>query len=258
MSTEPAAPAWYVISLRPQGEHGGVRRAAARAGAGVIAPSPWRLQPRDDPGTRAALAQALRAPRVVFTSPAAVRAAAMLQPLRAEGARQWFAVGAGTAAALRRRGIAQVQAPSRMDSEGLLDLPGLRGIEAGSTLGLVTAPGGRGVLQPALQARGARVLRAEVYAREPVAPSARAQAELATLAAPAAVLLSSGEALRRVLDALPAPLAQRLRGTTAVAASGRLAALAREQGFAAVALADGPRPQALVAAAAASVGAAIR
>lgn len=258
MSIEPVAPAWYVISLRPQGDHRVVRRAAARVGAGVIALSPWRLQPRDDAATQARLGEALAAERVLFTSPAAVHAAAGLQPLRTHAGQQWFAVGAGTAAALRRAGVAEVQAPERMDSEGLLDLPGLRDIEAASTLGLVTAPGGRGVLQPALQARGARVVRADVYVREPVPPSPRARAALAALAAPAALLVSSGEALQRMLDALPAPLATRLRATTAVVASDRLAAVAREQGFGDVVRAEGPAPRELVAAAAASVGAGIR
>lgn len=253
-----AAPAWYVISLRPQGEHDGVRRAAARVGAGVVALSPWRLRQLDDARTRACLAGALRAPRVLFTSPAAVRAAAALQPLRAGAGQQWFAVGAGTAAALRRQGVAGVHVPQRMDSEGLLDLPGLRGIEAGTGLGLVTAPGGRGVLQPALQARGAHVIRADVYAREPVPLTPRALNALARLRAPAALLLSSGEALQRVLDGLPAPLADRLRASVAVVASGRLAALARDRGFASVVTAGGPAPQALVEAAAASVGACIR
>ena len=62
-----------------------------------------------------ALVQALAAPVVVFTSPAAVRAAAQLRPLAVRTGQHWLAVGAGTAAALRRAGIVQVQAPGRMD-----------------------------------------------------------------------------------------------------------------------------------------------
>ncbi|MGH8077686.1 MAG: uroporphyrinogen-III synthase, partial [Lysobacter sp.] len=74
------APKWYVISLRPRGEHAALRRAAARHGAGLIALSPWALRDRDDVTTRNALRAVLAAPRVVVTSPAAVRAAARLQP----------------------------------------------------------------------------------------------------------------------------------------------------------------------------------
>lgn len=239
---------WYVISLRPRGEHTALRRAAARRGAGLIALSPWALRDRDDDATREDLRAALTAPRVLVTSPAAARAAARLQPLRARPGQTWFAVGTGSAAALRRAGIDRVFAPTRMDSEGLLDLPGLQHID-GSTLGLLTAPGGRGTLTPALQARGARLLRADVYERVPVAPSPRAVAALRALTAPSVLALSSGEALQRVLASLPADAVGKLRTATVVAASGRLAALARGQGFAGeILIARGPRPADLLAA----------
>ena len=239
---------WYVISLRPRGGHAGLRRAAARRGGGLIALSPWVLRDRDDAASREALRHALQAPRVVVTSPAAVRAAARLQPLRARPGQAWFAVGAGSAAALRRAGVHAVAAPARMDSEGLLGLPGLQDLQ-GSTLGLLTAPGGRGTLVPALQARGARVLRADVYERVPVPPSPRAIAALQALGAPAVLALSSGEALLRVLASLPADAAMALRATRVVAASERLAALARAQGFGGeIRIARGPRPAELLAA----------
>ena len=174
----PATPPWYVISLRPRGDHAALRRAAARHGGGVIALSPWRLQQCDDAATRSALRLALAAPRVVFTSPPAVRAARALQAFAPRREQAWCAVGAGTAAALRRAGVHEVQAPTRMDSEGLLALPALQDV-AGRDVGLVTAPGGRGEITPALLARGARVLRADVYAREPVPLSAQRAATAA-------------------------------------------------------------------------------
>lgn len=239
---------WYVISLRPRGGHGALRRAAARRGGGLIALSPWLLRDRDDPASHESLRLALAAPRVVVTSPAAARAAARLQPLRAAPGQDWFAVGAGSAMALRRAGIAPVATPARMDSEGLLALPGLQRLD-GSTLGLLTAPGGRGSLSPALQARGARVLRADVYERVPVAPSPRAIAALRTLAAPMVLALTSGEALQRVLASVPADVAATLRAATVVAASERLATLALADGFAGTILvARGPRPAELLAA----------
>ncbi|HEY0502525.1 MAG TPA: uroporphyrinogen-III synthase [Lysobacter sp.] len=239
---------WYVISLRPRGEHAALRRAAARHGARLVALSPWRLQSRDDDDARAALRRALDAPRVLFTSPAAVRAAHALQPLRPRRGQRWFAVGAGSAAALRRAGIPDVAAPTRMDSEGLLALPGLQAI-AGTAIGLVTAPGGRGMLAPVLQARGAQVLRADVYARVPVAPAPRALAALREAAAPAVLALSSGEALRRTLAAVPDDIATILRNARVVAASDRLADLARGLGFSDIVVARGPRPRDLIDAA---------
>lgn len=246
---ERATRRWYVISLRPQGEHAAMRRAAARAGAGVIALSPWRLSLREDADTRAALARALAASRVVFTSPAAVRAAARLQRLRPRRAQAWCAVGGGTLAALRRAGVREAVAPSRMDSEGLLELPALRAVR-GASVGVVTAPGGRDALVPALRRRGAEVVRADVYERVAVALPANALARLQALRAPAVPAVSSGEALRRVLRQLPPPLAARLRGGRIVVASERLRKLAADLGFREVVVAAGPRPADLVAAAA--------
>lgn len=243
-------PEWYVISLRPRGAHAAVRRAASRHGAGVVALSPWILRMRDDPATREALSKALAAPRVVFTSPVAVRAAEALQSLATVDAREWIAVGAGTAAALRRAGASRVHAPARMDSEGLLALPVLRDV-AGTDLGLVSAPEGRGVLAPALQARGARVRRADVYVREPLPPSPRAVEALLALGAPAVLLLSSGGALAAIVEALPTAARAKLRTLPVVAASDRLQVLAEAGGFAPVSRAAGPRPGQLVEAAAA-------
>ena len=138
----PTPLAWYVISLRPQGGHDALRRAARREGAGLLALSPWRIRRCDGDATRTALRDALACPTVVFTSPAAVAEARALQPLRALAGQAWLAVGAGTAASLRRSGIDQVSFPARMDSEGLLSLPELADIR-GAHLGFVTAPDGR-------------------------------------------------------------------------------------------------------------------
>ncbi|MGH8086039.1 MAG: uroporphyrinogen-III synthase [Lysobacter sp.] len=229
MSTD-TAPEWYVISLRPRGQHAPMRRAAARRGGAVIALSPWALQLRDDAVTRAALDAALAAPQVLVTSPAAVRAASALQPLRMRDGQRWFAVGAGTAAALRRAGIGRVAAPARMDSEGLLALPGLQRFD-GDAIGLLTAPGGRGTLVPALQARGAEVRRADVYQRVAVPPAPPALAALRAMARPAAIALSSGEALQQVTAAVPDDVAARLRALPLVGASDRLLDLAATLGF---------------------------
>ena len=168
---------WYVISLRPLGQHAGLRRAAAVHGAKLLALSPLRIEARTDAATEVALHAALAADVVVFTSPNAVRAATGLRPLRARRGQTWLAVGAGTAAALHRAGIAHADAPVRMDSEGLLAVPALQHVR-GRSIGLVTAPGGRDHLAPALRARGADVRRADVYARVPIAPSPRALARL--------------------------------------------------------------------------------
>ena len=258
------APPWYVISLRPRGEHAAMRRAAARRGAQVIALSPWKLVARTDAQAWHALDAALRASRVVFTSPAAVRMATRLcrDHGQALGARSstvaaWIGVGAGTAAALRRAGVSQVQSPTRMDSEGVLALPTLQDI-AGAEVGLVTAPGGRDAIGPALQARGARVLRADVYERMPLPPSPRALATLRAARGTGVLTASSSGALEQVLSGVPDADAARLRAMALVVASTRMADLAQALGFARVAVASGPQPEALVAAACALASGSMR
>ena len=62
--------------------------------------------------------------------------------------------------------------------------------------------------------------------------------------------VSSGEALLATLAAVPEDIAARLRGARILAASERLAALAREAGCTDVRIADGPRPAQLLACAA--------
>ena len=239
-------PGWYVISLRPQGAHAPLRRAAVPLGARVLALSPWRIEFRDDEATREALRAALMAPRVVFTSPIAVRAAAALSKLQRRPGQAWIAVGAGTARALRRAGIDEVASPARMDSEGLLELPELHGL-AGVEVGLVTAPEGRGLLAPALQGRGAAIQRADVYARVPVALAPAALNRLRRLDAPACLALSSAAALRQVLDTAPCDILDRLRAMPVAAASERLRQAALDAGFSRVELAQGPRPRQLLA-----------
>lgn len=242
--SQPSPPAWTLVSLRPSGGHDGMRRAAARQGGRLLALSPWSLQPCAEAPALQALDAALDCAAVLFTSPAAVRAAARLRPLRPRPGQHWLAVGAGGADALRRAGVVSVQAPRRMDSEGVLALPALA---APASVGLVTAPGGRGVIAPTLAGRGARVVRADVYRRQPLPPPPRALAALRALQGPACVAVSSGEAVERVLDTWPADVAAILRRCSVAAASARLAALCRERGFAHAASADSPRPAALAA-----------
>ena len=86
-----------ILSLRPVGAHEGMRRAAEAQGAALLPLSPWRVDLRDDARTRAALAAALGAPRVVFTSPVAVSAAQRLERLQPAEEAAWLAVGSGEA-----------------------------------------------------------------------------------------------------------------------------------------------------------------
>ena len=252
-----ADPSCHVISLRPAGQHGGMRRAAARHGWPLLALSPWRLQARADADSRAALVAALDCDRVIVTSPAAVSAANALLPLRRAAPCSWMAVGEGTRRALQRHGVQGVLTPQRMDSEGLLDLPPLQARAlAHRRVGLITAPEGRGRLQAALQARGAQLVQADVYDRIPVRPSPQAVARLLRLAPPFWLALSSGQALEQLLQALPAEACVHLLQAHVAAASARLAGLAVATGFrGSVVTAASALPKELMAAiAAASTG----
>lgn len=242
---------WTVVSLRPRGQHAALRAAAARAGARVLALSPLAITARTDAASRQALATALAADVVVFTSPNAVRAAAGLQRLRVPRGRPVLAIGDGTRRALLRLGV-DARSPARMDSEGLQAMPALRDI-AGRSIGLVTAPGGRDRLAPALRARGAGVRRADVYERMPaVIAAARWRALADALAAPARIVLalSSAEALAGMFEQRPAPLDHPLRRIAVTAASERLAQAARDAGFRRIAVAGDARPASLLRAAA--------
>lgn len=252
MNNAAHVPEWTLVSLRPRGQHAPLRRAAQALGAQVVGLSPWALRVAGDPATRARLAQALAAPRVVFSSPAAVHAAARLQPLDAPHAGTWLAVGAGTAAALRAHGAGEVVAPARMDSEGLLALPALANLH-GLQAGLVTAPGGRGIIAATLETRGAQLVRADVYRRVPQALPPRTLQRLRRRPAPWALALSSGEALTLLLAQLPADLHAPLRRAWVVAASARLAEQATQAGFPNVRLAEGPLPAQLAQAAHAAI-----
>jgi len=240
----PRLAGWYVISLRPSGEHAAVRRAAAALGAATFALSTLRLSALDAGADRR---RALACPIAIATSPAAARFAfAAPVPPRPRGQR-WFAPGPGTAAALRRRGVEAVEVPATgHDSTHLLALPALADVR-GQRIGLLTAPGGRELLAPTLAQRGAQVVRADVYRRDPRPPSPARLAALAALPPRSALLVSSAEAFEALWNALDASGRAALRRRPAIAASARLAALLARHGFARVATAGSASPGAMLA-----------
>jgi uroporphyrinogen-III synthase len=243
---------WYVISLRPLDQHAGLRRAAERRMARLFAISTLRLSVLDAGLT---LAPAVAAAQVIATSPAAVRFAHAQYSLPQHPRQRWYALGAGTAAALRRAGIVRVTVPGlAATSEQLLALPELQSVR-GRSIGLLTAPGGRDLIAATLAARGAKVLRAEVYRRSPLPITAHRRQALAALPHRSALLVSSGEALTTLWQALDADDRMALCRRPAVASSERLGAQLRSLGFARVVRADNPRPAALLDALAAQVSA---
>jgi len=236
---------WYVISTRPLNQHAGVRRSAAKLGAVTFALSTVKLQPLE---AKAQLRQALRCPRVLVTSPAAAQFANAQMALAQRAGQHWFALGIGSAAVLRRCGIARVTVPeSGSDSEALLANAEFRDVR-GQRIGLLTAPGGRGLLASQLQARGATLVVAEVYRRQAQPISAARLRALDALPANTAVLITSSEAFSLLWQALDAAARTRLLLRPCVVSSERLSAQAYALGFSWVLRAATARPADLLAA----------
>jgi uroporphyrinogen-III synthase len=141
----------------------------------------------------------------IFVSPSAVARA--MEAIRAHrrgelSPRTTVAcVGSGSAKALAEFGIADVLAPTRTDSEGLLELTPLQQV-AGKRIVIFRGEDGRELLGETLAARGARVEYAACYRR------LRPRADAAALALAFAqgeidvVTATSAEALRNLWDML--------------------------------------------------------
>ncbi|MDE1894520.1 MAG: uroporphyrinogen-III synthase [Pseudomonadota bacterium] len=229
VNEQPSLRGRMVVITRPAGTAAGLARSVrTRGGQPLLLPGLALRAVADVVAARAALQLALGADLLIFSSPAAVRHAAALLPLRT-GARV-LAVGQGTATALRRHGIAEPLVPPRQDSEGLLGLAALRDLR-GRDVVLIGAAGGRGLLRRQLVERGARLREVHVYRRLPPRLDRRHFEPLRQLPASARVLLSSAEALQHLCRLLPAPALARLCAATAVVSSERLAEAARQAGF---------------------------
>ena len=168
----------------------------------------------------------------VFLSAHAARLAAQT----VEGSfRRAFAVGRRTRQVLLESGI-EATAAEAESSEGLLaDLPDL----ADQRVLLVSGVGGRNVLGPGLERRGADVERLEVYRRVPVSP-------LVDCAAVDAAVASSGDGFRQAAGVWFA--AGGAPELPVLVPSARVGALGPELGLANVVECAGADPEAVLAA----------
>ena len=236
-----------VVITRPVGTASALaRQVRVLGGVPVLLPG-LSLRGIDDPvAVREQLAAALQEELLVFTSPAAVRYAHALMPLKTRAT--VFAVGQGTALALQRHGLAALAPSQRQDSEGLLALPSLQ-ILRDRRIALIGAPGGRGVLREQLVARGMQLRELHVYRRTSPRLDRRHIDAVLQLSPDARVLLSSAEALQNLLAILPSSARVRLCAALAVVSSERLAQIARSAGFTQIRVAASARSSDLLAAA---------
>ena len=94
---------------------------------------------------------------------------------------------------LEKNGITKITiALEGSDSESLLALPDLQNLN-GKEIGLITAPGGRGVIEPSLIECGAKVHVCHVYRRKSIKISLKQIQRIEQVDLPFAVLCSSHE-----------------------------------------------------------------
>lgn len=242
-SSTPLAGA-HVLITRPVGQGRALaRQVRTWGGQPVLLPG---LSLHVAPAAGAAeLQAALEDDLIIFTSPAAVRFAARLAPLR--GRARVAAVGAGTARMLARHGITTVIVPDTMqNSEGLLAHAAMEDMHE-CTVGVIGAPGGRGVLQRVLRERGARVREVHVYQRAPARLGRRHREALRGLRDNDYILLSSAQTLTCLHAALQGDDWQRVLATHAVVSSERIGMAARRAGFERVSVAASALDAALLA-----------
>lgn len=144
------------------------------------------------------------------------------------------AVGAATARALEQRGLRATYCPqAEFTSEALLALPALQEVR-GRRVVILRGHGGREHLREILRARGATVDYLEVYRRVQPEIDPAPWLERWRSGAIAAVLVSSGETLRK-LHAIVGTLGhEQWRKTALIVAHARIRDLARQLGI------DGP------------------
>lgn len=215
-----------VLVTRPADQSEALCRLLEAQGAQVARLPLQAIESARQPAVAARALQAGRdADAWIFTSANAVRFARQLD---AGVWPQCIAVGPATAAALVQIGVAVERPEEVHTSEGVLALPALQEVRNRTVL-LVTGENGRDAIESGLQARGARVLRVEVYRRVALPHTGDAVAQ--ALHGVHAVIVTSGEALRRLVDLMPGAAGVDLMRLRLVVPSRRVLEQALELGF---------------------------
>jgi uroporphyrinogen-III synthase len=226
---------WTLVSLRPQNQHAPVRRAALKWGARVIAASVIKLVPSHEPAN---LAEVLKCPVRIATSPNAVRFAVKHQTLSGD----WLAVGTSTANALLSAGARSVQTPEPQTAEGVLAMVQLQSIKR-KRIGLLSAPDGRGLLEKELTARGAHLTIAHAYHRQTLPLKAATCQQIIESGPRTALLVTSQQAFQHLFAQFDATGQCILKTRICVASSVRLLEYLQNLGFERVLTSQGTKPK---------------
>jgi uroporphyrinogen-III synthase len=234
---------WTVLSLRPHTQHAVAHCASGLRGAKFLACSSMKLEAIENDEL---LKSALACDYVIVTSPAAARFAGQSSVFTATQKPQWFALGEGTASALRKIGVANVSIPDDgSNSESLLAMAALQNL-GGKTIGLITAPGGRGLIEPALIDRGALVRVAFMYQRKVILLAEQQVQALQQLDLPFAVLCSSHDVFTSFWQQINPALKEKMRAGLWVLSSARLQALLQRSGIVNTTISSSPKPDAML------------
>ena len=192
-----------IVVTRPERQAGALADLIREAGGTPVVFPVLEIRDVDDPGPLAALVGRLaQFDLAVFISPNAVQKA-----MSSISARGGFppgllaaTVGKGSAAELRRHGVAGVIAPSeRFDSEALLELPQMQAV-AGKRIVIFRGQGGRELLGDTLAARGATVEYAECYRRAKPDADPTPLLELWARDALSGIAITSSEGVRNLFE----------------------------------------------------------
>ncbi len=235
---------WTVLSLRPLGQHAVAHSTSELRGAKFLACSSIKLEALNN---LAELINALACDHIIVTSPAAVRFASQAPAFTYSPESQWFALGEGSASALKKIGVDKVFVPDNgSQSENLLAMKQLQNVH-GLHIGLIAAPGGRGLIEATLLKRGAILHVAHTYQRKaiPIAPDELEA--LNQIGSPFAVLCSSHEVFKSFWRQLDSALQETMKHGLWVVSSNRLQTILQQSGISNTTISPSPQPDAMLA-----------
>lgn len=235
---------WTVLSLRPLGQHAVAHSACEVRGAKFLACACMKLEAIENDN---ALKDVLACDYIIVTSPAAVRFAAQSTVFNRAPASRWFALGEGSASALKEIGVANIAIPpDGSHSENLLAMPELQNVQ-GRHIGLITAPGGRGLIEATLLERDAIIQVANMYRRITLQITELELKSIQDLKSPFAVLCSSQEVFQSLWQQVDSDLQKNLTRGLWIVSSARLQAILKAAGIPQITISPSPSPDAMLA-----------